>query len=159
MAGTSMSSPVTAGSVALLLEADPTLTPAEVLQYIKKNAIHDSFTGNDLPNNKSGWGKLNIFTSIKDILGVLAVDESPEPAETLTYPNPCYDRVRVQSVGSGFGIARIFNTLGVVSLESECDLSSPEISGLSALSAGAYYLSIISGNKEVFRSKILVGAR
>lgn len=156
MAGTSMSCPVVSGCIALMLEADSTLTPGEVLSYLKRNAIHDSFTGEELPNNIWGSGKINLFASIKDVLGVLpATDEQPKP-EMLAYPNPASENVRVMPLGFGQGRAILYNALGTAVSSSQCDLSKPEIYGLSSLPAGAYYLVIETNGKEVFRTKLLI---
>jgi len=151
-----MSCPVVSGCIALMLEADSTLTPAEVLAYLKRNAIHDSFTGDALPNNTWGAGKINLFASIKDVLGVLPSTDVESKPEMLAYPNPASENVRVMPMGYGRGRAILYNALGTAVATSDCDLSQPEIFGLSAFPAGAYYLVIESEGKEIFRSKLLI---
>ncbi len=59
--GTSMSSPVTAGCVALLLEIDPNLTASQVKSLITSTAMEDSYTGGSLPNYTWGYGRLDIY--------------------------------------------------------------------------------------------------
>jgi minor extracellular serine protease Vpr len=65
--GTSMSSPITAGSIALLLQQKNDLTYSEVKSYIINNAYSDGFTG-DVPNSIWGYGKLNNFNCMLDLI-------------------------------------------------------------------------------------------
>ena len=64
MAGTSMASPVVAGLVALILEANPNLDVDGVRGVLSSQALSDGFTGS-LPNNIYGYGKafLSSFSS------------------------------------------------------------------------------------------------
>ena len=55
-AGTSMSSPIVAGLVALILEGNPNLTVEEIRNVLTSQALSDGFTG-PLPNNIYGYGK------------------------------------------------------------------------------------------------------
>jgi len=59
--GTSMSCPVVAGAVALLLEANPYLTAGEAKSLITSTAATDTYTGGSLPDYGWGYGKLDIF--------------------------------------------------------------------------------------------------
>ena len=53
--GTSMSTPIVTGAIALLLQKEPHLTPKEVKIRLKKTS-----TDLYLPHEKQGWGLLNI---------------------------------------------------------------------------------------------------
>jgi subtilisin family serine protease len=90
--GTSMSSPVATGIVALMLQVWPTLTPAQVIKAISETAIKDNFTG-ILPgagNYIWGAGKINAMGAINKALVYLGVDDQISSAHhSLTvYPNP-----------------------------------------------------------------------
>jgi minor extracellular serine protease Vpr len=64
--GTSMSSPFVAGAVALLLEANPTLSPDQVKLALTQSAKQDEFTGaisND-GDNSWGAGKIDVKSAI-----------------------------------------------------------------------------------------------
>ena len=62
--GTSMSAPMVAGTVALMLEANPSLTPADVRDIIGQAAITYEYMGS-LPNNEYGAGLLNALECVK----------------------------------------------------------------------------------------------
>ncbi len=66
-AGTSMSSPFVAGTVALWLQANPNLSPADVRRVISKSSTANSYTG-DLPNNRFGYGIINAYAGIKYVI-------------------------------------------------------------------------------------------
>ena len=70
--GTSMSSPVAAGALALLLQKKSSLTPEEVDTLITQNAYVDapvthSAYGGSAPNYTWGYGKLDILSAMQDI--------------------------------------------------------------------------------------------
>lgn len=66
-AGTSMASPVVAGSIALWLEADPTLTTDDVKDIIAKTALVDDDVkaGNQV---QWGAGKFDAYAGLKEVL-------------------------------------------------------------------------------------------
>lgn len=63
--GTSMASPVVAGFAALYLEKNPNACYREVKDVVINSAIQDVYTGNQLPDNTWGYGKLNGFEAIQ----------------------------------------------------------------------------------------------
>lgn len=80
--GTSMSSPGVAGAVGLLLQANPTLTAAQVKARLTSNARKDGATGN-IPNTRWGYGKLDIYKAVTDELGCVKSN-----FEVVTYDEP-----------------------------------------------------------------------
>lgn len=59
--GTSMSSPVVGGIIALYLEKNPSASWKQIRDVIQLTAKQDTFTGTNLPDNKWGWGKIDAF--------------------------------------------------------------------------------------------------
>ena len=89
--GTSASSPATAGIVALLLQANPTLTPSEIKSLISTTAITDVFTGVIPPSGTNNWGhgKVNAYGAIKKLIQILGVyNYSGVKLDAVVFPNP-----------------------------------------------------------------------
>jgi len=80
--GTSMSSPGVAGAVALLLQANPSLTATEVKSRLTLNARKDGATGN-VPNTRWGAGKLDIYKAVTDEVNCVESN-----SEIITYDGP-----------------------------------------------------------------------
>lgn len=69
--GTSVSSPIVAGIVALMLEVKPSLSPEEAKQVLQSTALKDEYTGAlPTPDNRWGAGKANALGAIAKLLGV-----------------------------------------------------------------------------------------
>lgn len=62
--GTSMASPVVAGIAALYLQKNPIASAKEVKDAILVSCFKDQFTGNNLPDNTWGFGKVDAFTTM-----------------------------------------------------------------------------------------------
>jgi minor extracellular serine protease Vpr len=91
MSGTSMASPMTSGIVALMLEANPALTPSLVKYILQTTAITDNFTGT-IPAGGSyiwGCGKINAYAAVKKAWTDANVQNiSNEDLNYMIYPNP-----------------------------------------------------------------------
>ncbi|HDQ46163.1 MAG TPA: T9SS type A sorting domain-containing protein [bacterium] len=75
--GTSMAAPVVTGIVALMLEADPSLGPSDILSVLKRTARRDAWTG-VIPSGGStlwGAGKIDALESVRD--AVTSVADGP----------------------------------------------------------------------------------
>ncbi len=71
--GTSMSTPVVAGAIALWLQAKPTLTPGDVLGVLQRTSRHvdPQLT---YPNNQYGYGEIDIYYGLLDVLGISGIE-------------------------------------------------------------------------------------
>ena len=66
-AGTSMSTPVVTGAIALWLQADPTLTPADCLEIFAKTCTHYD-ASLSYPNNLYGYGQIDVAAGLREVL-------------------------------------------------------------------------------------------
>ena len=65
--GTSMSSPVVAGTVALMLQINPSLGPGEVRQALRRTSSIDDYVISGNPQ-QWGCGKLNAWAAVHDVI-------------------------------------------------------------------------------------------
>jgi len=72
--GTSMSTPVVAGIIALWLQAKPDLTPEDIHQVLR-NSCHHPDTTLVYPNNFYGYGEIDAYRGLLEILGLSKVKE------------------------------------------------------------------------------------
>ncbi len=95
--GTSMSSPAVAGVVALLLEADPDLSPAEVRALLRQTARTDATTGTIPPGGSTRWGagKVNAYQALVELLGLTTVAEHAGGGTPWAWPNPATNELHV----------------------------------------------------------------
>jgi serine protease AprX len=64
MSGTSMAAPVVAGTVALLLQDEPTLTPDQVKYRLKATAVNDTTRWPAYSQARAGAGYLNAYAAV-----------------------------------------------------------------------------------------------
>jgi minor extracellular serine protease Vpr len=93
--GTSMSGPAVAGIAALILDANPYLSPAQVKEIIIETAREDAYTG-VIPatgDTKWGWGKIDAYKAIKTALVTSGLSEVKKELNWSVYPNPAKNQI------------------------------------------------------------------
>lgn len=71
--GTSMAAPVVAGILALWLQANPRLTAQDVMEVFRRTCRHPE-EEQTYPNNEYGYGEIDAYRGLLDILGINKID-------------------------------------------------------------------------------------
>ena len=92
MMGTSMASPVVTGVVALMLQANPNLTPTQVRDILQSTAAKDLYVNNSL-SEQWGAGKVDAKAAVNKALKTTSIKDITMPdEEVMIYPNPSNGR-------------------------------------------------------------------
>ncbi len=117
--GTSMASPVVAGSVALLLEHNPFLSYVEIKELLLNTAIidEDVLAFGPAPNQGFGFGKLNVYEALGatiELTNTQEVERNPDLFRLSVFPNPVTQDLNLNYAipNSGNVQIQIFNAIG-----------------------------------------------
>lgn len=138
--GTSMASPMVAGVIALVLEANPYLSSAQVKDIIIQTAREDAQTG-IIPSNGSsqwGWGKINAYLAVKLALNTIGFEEVEQETLWTVYPNPVMQQLHFTVVDELPSTIQIISTLGTV-IAKKVNTASIDVSDLKA---GSYWVRV-----------------
>lgn len=151
--GTSMATPAVAGSIALWLEADPSLTPYEIEEIIGTTSDSDSYTTASAA--KFGAGKINALEGLKEVLrrkilaaiGNVTGDADADRNVIITQSG---DRIEIFAAGDQAIRASLFNVTGteVRSVNATGDQAHLDASGLAR---GIYVLRVDTAAGPVTR--------
>ncbi len=143
MSGTSMSCPAVTGIVALMLQADSTLTPQEIKQYLCSSARNDEFTGplhaRDSISDSWGWGKVDAMAAINEVLAhvdITEADNSWYEKSLQVYPNPASDRVTIFTGRQTPETVTVYTATGSVVMSKQVTMEATL--NISALPHGVY---------------------
>ena len=95
LSGTSMSSPFVSGVVALMLQANPKLTPAEIKNILIATAKQDKFTQTS-GQERFGYGKVDAYQAVKKALETTHIAEKTSHS-LQAYPNPCRQYITINN--------------------------------------------------------------
>ena len=152
--GTSMASPFVSGVVALMLQANPYLTPAEVKGIITSTATQDYDTRHDGPE-RFGYGKINALEAVKKALEMNGTqDFRTDHAGYAVFPNPSSGQFYVTFQGDGTATAELFDVNGRLLLRMPLN---PGVQPIATenLAKGIYFLRLNSRQGTDIRKVVL----
>ncbi len=138
--GTSMASPMVAGVIALVLEANPYLSAAQVKDIIIQSAREDAQTG-VIPVDGStqwGWGKINAYLAVKLALNTIGFEEVEQETLWTVYPNPVMQQLHFTVVDELPASVYILSTSGAI-VSKKVNTASIDVSDLKA---GSYWIRV-----------------
>ena len=149
--GTSMSAPAVTGTIALWLQADPTLTT----ERIKDVIAHSSRQPDDelsYPNNQYGYGEIDAYRGLLYILNLTGIRDlsQHQPQQARVSLNGKRLNVSFANDYEGPVSVRIFSTDGRLLLT-----SSDTNIGLERLSHGVYAVQVTTGEKSTTGSTLI----
>ncbi len=163
MSGTSMSSPMATGIVALLLQVNPSFTPQQIKNILAQTAIKDTYTTATPNATIWGAGKINAYQAVKEALIQTGInDRSLSVNSNLEmYPNPNNGHYIIEKIGITTDpiTVEVRNTAGVivfsknnVSLnnQNQLEIILPE------LSSGIYFTTVSTVNSSSILKTVII---
>lgn len=154
--GTSMSSPMLSGIVALLLQVNPELNPQRIQQILAETAIKDNWTTQTPDSTRWGAGKANAYTAVKKALLTVGLpsEQTPEPLRLSVFPNPNMGACQLvhQSKQKTTALVEITDMLGRIQQTNAWNVTTGENQlalDLTGLSEGFYILTVTGSTGSV----------
>ncbi len=155
--GTSFSSPFVASVACQILQANPTLNPADVRTILRSTASQPAN-----PDNKLGWGVVNAAAAVNLSKTAITGTESQELPSTTPeisiYPNPVSDlstvSVNVPDNGKGVSVA-VYDILGREVVRAEPGRTGDAIHAtvdVRNLPAGIYFIHVANSEFDLVKS-------
>jgi minor extracellular serine protease Vpr len=147
-----------AGIAALLLEANPNLTPSQLVNLVKQTARQDTYTGLISPAGDVlwGWGKVNAYHAARIATGL-----SNNSAVSLVqnqmnvYPNPTSGLINIKGMDENFYKLSLYDMDGnTVFEQNQVYINKEHQLNLSLLKRGTYLLILKSD--KIFCRKIII---
>lgn len=138
--GTSMAAPMVTGVIALILDANPYLSAAQVKEIIIQTAREDNNTG-VIPVNGStqwGWGKIDAYNAVKLALSTVGTQEIDAELSWSVYPNPVLNELHFTLVDELPNKVEIVDSFGKVTVK---NVQGSKVS-VSDLKPGTYWVRI-----------------
>lgn len=155
--GTSMSTPAVAGTIALWLEACPSLSPDDVRQLLAATARrHD--TSLSYPNNYYGYGEIDAYAGLLHLLGLTGIPEitSQQPKELLIRPTGNKVELKFKTEPQSSFIVSVYGISGQkVITRSFLPFGRNYTVELGNISHGIYVVQVTTRNKSATGSQLI----
>jgi len=153
--GTSMSSPATAGVVALMLQANPFLSAENARAILHATSREDKSTGDlsETGDTRWGWGKVNAYEAVR--LSETTCVRNPNRIEVealCLYPNPANSHLYINS--AKIENVSIYTVDGKCVLKSVVGQNSPL--NIATLTDGVYMLHFDDARRAPLRFLVLL---
>lgn len=147
--GTSMSSPAVAGVAALVLEANSTLSSAQVKDILKTTARQDIKTGVITPPGSPLWGmgKVTANAAVDLALNTISIETIDQKSIISLFPNPANSQItlKLESQLNKNLNYKIYNIQGQLIQSGE--FSNTTVINISNWNKGIYFVKIEDYNK------------
>ena len=156
LSGTSMSAPFVSGVSALVLQANPYLTPAQVKEVLTSTAYNDSYTETS-GINRFGYGKVDAYHAVRLALTMVGLEDNTDNLQTRynLFPNPASDQCFITATtGTAQVPCQLFDLSGRL-VRSEMLTPGVNTISLTNVPAGCYILKIVDDNR-VYNHKLIV---
>ena len=153
--GTSMAGPHVAGTVALMISANPNLAGnVEAIETILENtAVHRTdttdcggFSGMEIPNPIYGYGRINALAAVQAAMDFSSVENQNQFQNAVeVYPNPTSDVIYFKNEkGIEFEKLEIFDAKGMMVLSQPVDSNSIISADTRGFSEGIFFFNLFS---------------
>lgn len=150
LSGTSMSAPMVTGITALILQANPNLTPAQIKEIITTTAREDSFT-EQVPNYIWGYGKIDAHQAVKKAVQLVGLDQVQVENNITLFPNPVRNTLFIDANNQEYELQYLTDLSGrkVMNLQGKKDKIN-----LADLKSGVYLLQM-KVNSKVLNLRVI----
>jgi len=147
--GTSMSTPVVTGTIALWLQAKPDLTPQEVREVMQRSCRHPE-AKYDYPNDIYGYGEIDAYRGLLEVLSLSGIEgiSLHQPTDVRVLPMEgglrlVFDRLVTEPVR-----VRVYNLSGVCIHDSRLTVGALEaFVALPSVLSGIYAVQVETSGK------------
>ena len=163
--GTSMSTPVVAGAIALWLQAKPDLTPQEVREVMLRSCRHPE-EKYDYPNDVYGYGEVDVYRGLLEVLSLTGIEgiSLHQPKGVQVFPvegglRLVFDRMVTEPVR-----VRVYNLSGRCVVDQTTPspsysggetITSEAIVAMPSVASGVYVVQVESADKRLQGSELV----
>lgn len=155
--GTSMSTPVVAGTIALWLQANPTLTREDIIGIFSRSCRHLE-PSLSYPNNQYGYGEIDAYRGLLDILGLTRIEtiSQQQPDGVQIYAkNKCL-HLRFSKLTTHQAQVSIYTVAGTLQYQTQLSAGQTEVTiPLATWASGIYAVQFTSRERSMSGSQLI----